>query len=257
MTWQSQQLPEERARCFLPRRAALKIPALVAAGAVLLQAPAASAEPGRWSPDRAHRWYRAQERLVGANFITSNSINQLEMFQPNTYDASRIDAEMRIAGLIGLNTVRVFLHDQLWTQDRAGFQLRLAQLVGCAARYGIKPLFVLFDSCWDPLPRLGQQRAPRPGVHNSGWVQSPGAERLSLKSKSIAWHWELMFTRSLHNYDLIAQQRTLARVAQLVDDGVLRSTITKSIESFDAAGLIEAHRDVESGRMVGKVVVHR
>ncbi len=154
------------------------LPPLLVAGAALTQMPRAVAEPGRWSADRAHRWYQAQGRLVGANFITSNSINQLEMFQPGTYDPRRIDAELRVAALIGLNTVRVFLHDQLWTQDRAGFQLRLAQFVGCAARYGIKPLFVFFDSCWDPRPRLGPQRAPRPGVHNSGWVQSPGAERL-------------------------------------------------------------------------------
>ncbi|WP_435405535.1 1,4-beta-xylanase [Mycolicibacterium komossense] len=143
-----------------------------------MQVPRASADTGRWSTDRVHRWYRAQGRLVGANFITSNSVNQLEMFQPGTWDPRRIDSELRVAGLVGLNTVRVFLHDQLWTQDRAGFQLRLAQFVGCAARYGIKPLFVFFDSCWSPLPRLGPQPPPRPGVHNSGWVQSPGAERL-------------------------------------------------------------------------------
>lgn len=97
----------------------------------------------------------------------------------------------------------------------------------------------------------------RPFGHITAIDEPPGLDLVSLKSKSIAWHWELMFTRSLHNYDLIAQQRMLARAAQLVDDGVLRSTITKTIGSFDAAGLTEAHADVESGRMVGKVVVHR
>jgi hypothetical protein len=232
LTWQSQQLPEERGRFLLPRRAALKIPALVAAGAVLLQAPAASAEPGRWSPDRAQRWYRAQDRLVGANFITSDSINQLEMFQPDTYDAARIDAEMRIAGLIGLNTVRVFLHDQLWTQDRAGFQLRLAQLVGCAARYGIKPLFVLFDSCWDPLPRLGPQHAPRPGVHNSGWVQSPGAERLGDPS----------YTRVMRDYVLgvIRQFRNDDRVLgwDLWNEPDNPADVYRTVERPDKAELI-------------------
>jgi hypothetical protein len=74
--------------------------------------------------------------------------------------------------------VRVFLHDQLWAQDYRGFQGRLAQFVAIAADHGIKPLFVLFDSCWDPFPKVGPQRAPTPGVHNSGWVQGPGAERL-------------------------------------------------------------------------------
>ncbi|MGA9359890.1 MAG: 1,4-beta-xylanase [Mycobacterium sp.] len=167
------------------RRTVLKLPLLLAAGTALAQGPRASAEPPRasgeatrWSPDRANRWYQAQGWLVGANFITSNAINQLEMFQPNTFDPRRIDTELGWARSAGLNSVRVFLHDLLWAQDARGFQLRLAQFVSMAARHGIKPLFVFFDSCWDPLPKLGPQRAPRPGVHNSGWVQSPGAERL-------------------------------------------------------------------------------
>jgi hypothetical protein len=139
---------------------------------------AAAEEANRWSPDRATRWYQAQGWLVGANYVTSNAINQLEMFQADTFDARRIDTELGWAKFHGLNSVRVFLHDQLWAQDQRGFQGRLAQFVGIAARHGIRPLFVLFDSCWDPFPRAGRQRAPRPGVHNSGWVQSPGAERL-------------------------------------------------------------------------------
>ncbi|MGE2836223.1 1,4-beta-xylanase [Mycobacterium sp. SMC-4] len=158
------------------RRTALKLPLLATAG-VALAAPAHGAAQ-RWPADRAHRWYQAQGWLVGANFITSNAINQLEMFQPGTYDPRRIDAELHMARWLGFNTVRVFLHDQLWLQDRTGFQRRLGQFVDIAARHRIKPLLVLFDSCWDPEPRLGRQRAPRPGVHNSGWVQSPGAHFL-------------------------------------------------------------------------------
>jgi hypothetical protein len=167
------------------RRTVLKLPLLLAGGAALARAPRAAAEPPRasgeatrWSPDRANRWYQAQGWLVGANYIPSNAINQLEMFQSGTYDPRRIDTELGWARFHGLNTVRVFLHDLLWAQDHRAFQVRLAQFVAIAARHRIKPLFVLFDSCWDPLPKLGPQRAPRPGVHNSGWVQSPGAERL-------------------------------------------------------------------------------
>jgi hypothetical protein len=157
---------------------ALKLPLLLAVGAAVTQVPRASAEPGRWSVDRANRWYQAQGWLVGANYVTSTAINQLEMFQPGTYDPRRIDDELRVARLLGFNTVRVFLHDLLWAQDRQGFARRLAQFVAIAASRGIKPLFVLFDSCWDPHPTLGPQRAPTPGVHNSGWVQSPGAEHI-------------------------------------------------------------------------------
>jgi hypothetical protein len=179
------------------RRTVLKLPLLLAAGTALAQSPRAaaepprtSAEPSRWSPDRANSWYQAQGWPVGANFITSNAINQLEMFQPGTYDPRRVDTELGWARFHGLNTVRVFLHDQLWAQDSRGFQTRLAQFVGIAARHRIKPLFVLFDSCWDPLPRLGRQHPPTPGVHNSGWVQSPGAERIG----------DPRYTRTLQDY---------------------------------------------------------
>ncbi len=160
------------------RRTALQLPLLLAAGAALTHVPRASADPGPWSVDRANSWYQSQGWLVGATYIPATAINQIEMFQQGTYDPRRIDAELAIARQLGFNTMRVFLHDLLWAQDRQGFQRRLAQFVAIAANRGIKPLFVLFDSCWDPHPRLGPQRAPSPGVHNSGWVQSPGADHL-------------------------------------------------------------------------------
>jgi hypothetical protein len=194
------------------RRTVLKLPLLLAAGTALAQSVPASAEPppraspesSRWSPERANRWYQAQGWPVGANYITSNAINQLEMFQPGTYDPRRIDTELGWARFHGLNAVRVFLHDQLWAQDSRSFQARLAQFVGIAARHRIKPLFVLFDSCWDPHPKLGRQRAPRPGIHNSGWVQSPGAERID----------DRRYVGTLHDYvtGVLAQFRNDDRV---------------------------------------------
>lgn len=163
----------------MDRRTALKLPLVLTAGAALIRVPRASAEPVRWTLDRANNWYQAQGWLVGANYVTSTAGNQIEMFQQGTYDPQLIDRELNAARLIGFNSVRVFLHDLLWAQDRANFQRRLAQFVNIAAGRGIKPLFVLFDSCWDPFPRPGVQRAPKPGVHNSAWVQGPGAERLN------------------------------------------------------------------------------
>src|SRR5258708_36203511 len=121
------------------RRTALTLPLLLAVGTALAQAPRASAEPGRWPVDRANNWYQAQGWLVGANYITSTAINQLEMIQPGTYDPQRIDSELGVAPTQGFNTMRVFLHDQLWAQDRQGFQSRLAQFVGTTPRHGIKP----------------------------------------------------------------------------------------------------------------------
>jgi hypothetical protein len=145
---------------------------------LLLVAAAAAAERPRWAEAKANQWYVRQPWLVGANYIPATAINQLEMWQAGTFDPKRIDLELGWAENIGMNTMRVFLHDLPWSQDPAGFRRRIDAFLTIAARRHIKPMFVLFDSCWDPFPKLGKQRAPRPGVHNSGWVQAPGAAAL-------------------------------------------------------------------------------
>jgi hypothetical protein len=134
--------------------------------------------PGRWSEGRAAEWYAAQPWLVGSNYIPATAINELEMWQAETFDPATIERELGLAEGLGMTTMRVFLHDLLWQQDAAGYRSRIDQFLAIAARHRIKPLLVLFDSCWDPNPRLGRQRAPTPGVHNSGWLQSPGAKAL-------------------------------------------------------------------------------
>jgi hypothetical protein len=133
----------------------------------------------RWTEAKANAWYAVQPWLVGANYVPSDAINQLEMFQPETYNPTLNDRELALAESIGMNTIRVFLQDQLWEHDPQGFKARLDNFLAIAARHHIKPILVLFDSCWDPNPILGPQHPPIPGVHNSGWVQSPGAKRLS------------------------------------------------------------------------------
>ena len=131
-----------------------------------------------WSKADANAWYGKQKWLVGSNYIPANAINQLEMWQEATFDPAQIDKELGWAQGLGMTTMRVFLHDALWQQDAPGFKKRIDTFLTIAARHGIKPLFVLFDSCWDPHPRLGPQHPPIPGVHNSGWVQSPGTDAL-------------------------------------------------------------------------------
>ncbi len=132
----------------------------------------------RWSEGKANAWYAKEPWLVGSNYIPANAINELEMWQTDTFDPQRIELELSWAEGLGMNTMRVFLHDLMWQQDAEGFKRRLNQFLQIAAKHHIRPLLVLFDSCWDPFPMLGVQRAPRPGVHNSGWVQSPGAKAL-------------------------------------------------------------------------------
>jgi hypothetical protein len=146
---------------------------------LFLHSHAAWPQTARWSEDKANQWYAQQPWLVGSNYIPHSAINQLEMWQEATFDPAEIDKELGWAESLGMNTMRVFLHDLLWQQDAPGFRRRIDQFLAIAARHHIRPLFVLFDSCWDPLPQLGPQHPPIPGVHNSGWVQSPGAKALA------------------------------------------------------------------------------
>ena len=133
----------------------------------------------RWAPEKAKTWYAKQPFLVGANFIPSNAINQLEMFQAETFDPITIDKELGWAAAIGMNTMRIFLHDLLYLQDPEGFKKRLDKVLSICAKHKIRPMLVLFDSCWYPFPKVGTQQAPTPGIHNSFWVQSPGADALT------------------------------------------------------------------------------
>src|ERR1700686_1764022 len=146
--------------------------------ALLLFPAWAKGHAQRWSEAQANAWYARQPWLVGSNYIPENAINQLEMWQAETFDPSQIDKELGWAEGMGMNTMRVFLHDLVWQQNPSGFKQRIDQFLQISSRHHIKPLFVLFDSCWDPNPKLGMQHPPIPGVHNSGWVQSPGAAGL-------------------------------------------------------------------------------
>lgn len=132
-----------------------------------------------WTAEQANAWYAKQPWLVGSNYLPSYAINQLEMWQPETFDLRAIDRELAAARGLGMNTARVFLHDLLWESDRDGFIRRLDAFLAIAERNGIKPLIVFFDSVWAAEPKAGPQPAPRIGVHNSRWVQSPGVEALA------------------------------------------------------------------------------
>lgn len=135
-------------------------------------APAGEIE-GRWSAEKANQWYEQQPWLVGANFTPSTAINQLEMWQPDTFDPDTIDRELAMAEAIGMNTMRVYLHDLLWQQDKDAFYERIDFFLDICEKHKIKPMLILFDSVWNPRPKLGKQPDPKPHLHNSGWVQGP------------------------------------------------------------------------------------
>jgi len=163
---------------LLPRGLALRRSYVAVLVLVLATCSSGFADSQRWSEEKANNWYQQQPWLVGSNFNPADAINELEMWQAATFDPQQIDKELGWAQNLGMNTMRVFLHDLLWQQDAAGFKQRLDTFLTISAKHKIRPIFVLFDSCWDPFPKLGTQRAPRPGVHNSGWMQSPGAAAL-------------------------------------------------------------------------------
>jgi hypothetical protein len=139
----------------------------------------AAGELRGWSPHAADAWAKQTGWLVGCNYIPSTAENDLEMWQADTFDPVTIDRELGWAQGLGFNCIRVFLHDLLWQQDSKGFLARMNQFLAIADKHHLKVVFVIFDSCWDPNPRLGPQPPPRPFVHNSRWVQCPGREYLA------------------------------------------------------------------------------
>ncbi len=132
----------------------------------------------RWSIRKASEWYQKQPWLVGCNFIPSNAVNQLEMWQSETFDLVTIDRELGWASGLGFNLVRVYLHDLAYLQDPDGFLKRIDRFLDIANAHGIRALFVFFDDCWLVEPKTGKQPDPLPGIHNSGWLESPGLPQL-------------------------------------------------------------------------------
>lgn len=128
----------------------------------------------RWSEQKASEWYAKQGWLRGCNYQPATAINQLEMFQAETFDTATINKELGWAEGLGFNVMRVYLHHLLWTADKEGFKKRLNTYLGISSRHGIKTLFVIFDDCWNDTAWVGKQPAPKPGIHNSGWVRDPG-----------------------------------------------------------------------------------
>ena len=139
---------------------------------------ASSRASERWTTQQANEWYSHKPWLVGCNYIPSSAINELEMWQADTFDPTTIDRELGWAEGLGFNSIRVFLHNIPWNEDSAGFTDRIDKFLTIANHHHIGVVFVMLDSCWDPFPKPGKQHEPRPHVHNSGWVQCPGLEIL-------------------------------------------------------------------------------
>lgn len=153
----------------------------IAASLALAAATMAGEAPARWSEDKAADWYQRQAWPVGFNFLPSTAVNDTEMWQAETFDPKTIDRELSWARGLGFNSCRAFLQYIVWQADAEGFKKRFGQFLELADRHGLSVMPILFDDCAfagrEPYP--GKQDAPVPGVHNSGWVPSPGLKRVT------------------------------------------------------------------------------
>ncbi len=137
----------------------------------------------KWSAEKAWEWYDAQDWLTGANFVPSTAINQLEMWQEDSFDPVTIDRELEFAESVGFNLMRVFLHHIVWQQDPEAYLERIDKYLEISSKHGIGTMIVFFDDVWNPMPAAGTQPEPDKNRHNSGWVQCPGAEILKDTSR--------------------------------------------------------------------------
>jgi hypothetical protein len=128
----------------------------------------------RWSSEKAQEWGKGLPWFRGCDFIPSTAINQLEMWQAETFDTATINRELGWAEKIGMNCMRVYLHHLAWETDKSGFKQRIETYLSIASKHDIRTIFVIFDDCWNPTYQAGKQPDPKPGIHNSGWVRDPG-----------------------------------------------------------------------------------
>lgn len=138
----------------------------------------------QWSIEKANKWYQQLEWPVGCNYVTSTAVNQLEMWQDETFDPTTIDRELGYAEDLGFNTLRIFLHNLLWEYDKESLKKNLDTFLSIADKHGMKCVVTFFTNGGSYNdPKVGPQPAPKPGIHNSQWLQTPGRDVVNDPSK--------------------------------------------------------------------------
>lgn len=129
---------------------------------------------GVWSKQKAWQWYRDRGWIVGCNFIPSNCLNTLEIWQTYGHDQVRktMEKELAIAAYTGINSIRMLLPFEVWKYEHDGFMRRFDAFLDLIEAYGITLMPIFFDDCArGPIehasakPRFGKQREPVPGHH--------------------------------------------------------------------------------------------
>lgn len=146
----------------------------------------------RWSREKAAAWHRAHNWQMGANYVPSNAVNDVEMWRRDTFSPDLIRKELQWAADAGMNTLRVFLSYHVWKQEGEVFLAHFEEFLTIAHSCGHTVMPILFDDCafdYGADPVYGPQPDPDPNRHNGRWVPSPGfaaaddpGERPSLKA---------------------------------------------------------------------------
>lgn len=135
---------------------------------------------GRWSIDKANRWWAETGWICGFNFLPSSAVNFLEMWHRDTFDRATIARELGWASDLGFTALRVNLHYLVWKHDPDGLIERLDWLMAMSDALGLRTVPCFFDDCGFGgfEASYGPQPDPVPGVHNSRAVASPGRAAL-------------------------------------------------------------------------------
>lgn len=156
---------------------------------LLLQSPARAADereaspepPGRWSVERANRWYAKQPWLCGFNYVPANSISYTEMWMAPPFDPGFIGAELKLARELGFNCLRVVLPFVVWQAQPEAFKRRFGEFLAVCDKHGLKVMPCFFDDCvFGPIrdPEFGKQPEVVEGWYANGWTPSPGHARV-------------------------------------------------------------------------------
>jgi hypothetical protein len=152
---------------------------------------------GQWTKEMAWAWFEENGWRSGCNFQPSTAVNQLEMWQEETFDPVTIHRELGWAEDLGFTLLRVYLHSYAWKQDPGGFKERLHQFLEIADGHGMGTMMVFFDDCWNEVAQSGPQPEPLTGIHNSRWVQDPSVD---LRQDTTAlFPWLEVYVRDILN----------------------------------------------------------
>ena len=128
-----------------------------------------AAKPGeRWSVEKAQAWAADKGWIVGCDYVTATAINQIEMWQAESFDPETIDKELALAEGLGFNTVRVFFSNLVYTDDPKGFKQRFSLFLDLCQKHGIRALPTFWTNggkCIDP--KLGKQPDAIKGSNSS------------------------------------------------------------------------------------------